>query len=158
MSLSTSRRQFLVEITAIAAGLSLAGCQPVSAGAESSAPGPQAPPEPTSDLPGSATPVPSTPRSRVVVQRCDPRSDDALVESTVMQAARLLGRQVALTDPGVLRGTLAMIRRYYGGDLLIGEGTTGSSFKDLFARVGPDIRPYDARLMPAWSSSIRDRS
>jgi uncharacterized protein (DUF362 family) len=114
-------------------------------------------------------------KARVAALRCDPRSEDHEVARTIDRAADLvggiekifagkrkvivkpnigtddvrlhLGRQVALTDPSVLRATVALIRRYFDGDLVIGEATTGSSCHDIYRRVGHNLDEFGVRVV-----------
>lgn len=56
-----------------------------------------------------------------------------------------LGRQVALSDVGVIRATVALIREFHDGELLIGDATTGYSAHRLWGELGyaDALAPYD---------------
>jgi hypothetical protein len=91
---------------------------------------------------------------RVAVMRCDATASNDDVQRAVFRAADLvgetvrqglsgkrtilikanmgtddlrtyLGRHVALSDVGVIRATVALIRQFHSGELLIGDATTG---------------------------------
>ena len=59
------------------------------------------------------------------------------------------GRQIALADPGVIRATVALVRRHYAGELLIGDATTDGPLVTLYERLGlPDVlAPFDVRMV-----------
>jgi uncharacterized protein (DUF362 family) len=114
---------------------------------------------------------------RVAIVRCSATSTDAEVEAALSRAADLVGdigadlrnkkkvlvkpnlgtndvrlhqgRQVALTDPGVLAAVIRLIRRYHSGDIVIGDATTGSSCHDVWRQVGHDraLRDLDVRVV-----------
>jgi len=48
------------------------------------------------------------------------------------------GRLHAVADPGVLRGVVAVVRRHYSGEIVVGEAptTTEHSFESVFAAAG----------------------
>ncbi len=56
-----------------------------------------------------------------------------------------LGRHVALSDVGVIRATVALIREFHDGELLIGDATTGYSAYRLWDELGyaDALAPYD---------------
>ncbi|MGN6810056.1 MAG: DUF362 domain-containing protein [Thermomicrobiales bacterium] len=58
-----------------------------------------------------------------------------------------LGRQVALSDVGVVRATVALIRQFHSGELLIGDATTGYSAYRLWDELGyaEALAPYDVQ-------------
>lgn len=58
-----------------------------------------------------------------------------------------LGRHVALSDVGVIRATVALIREFHDGELLIGDATTGYSAHRLWDELGyaAALAPYDVR-------------
>ncbi len=58
-----------------------------------------------------------------------------------------LGHQVALTDPRVLRGTVAAIRAVSDADIVIGEATTGSRCHDIYARIGHELSDLAVRVV-----------
>jgi uncharacterized protein (DUF362 family) len=113
---------------------------------------------------------------RVAVMRCDATASDDVVQQTVFRAADLvgaavqrglsgkrtilikanmgtddlrtyLGRHVALSDVGVIRATVALIRQFHSGELLIGDATTGYSAYRLWNELGyaDALAPYDVR-------------
>ena len=114
-------------------------------------------------------------RPVVSVVRCDARADAEVVAERLAQAAEHLGdlgrlfagkrkvfiksnlgiadvrlhqgRQIALTDKAVVRATVALIRRYFGGELLIGDATTDGPCARVYQMVGLDeaLAPYDVR-------------
>lgn len=57
------------------------------------------------------------------------------------------GRQVALSDVGVVRATVALIRQFHQGELVIGDATTGDSAYRLWDALGyaAALAPYDVR-------------
>jgi uncharacterized protein (DUF362 family) len=121
---------------------------------------------------------------RVAVMRCDATASDDAVQQIVFRAADLvgaaveqglsgkrtifikanmgtddlrthLGRHVALSDVGVIRATVALIRQFHSGELLIGDATTGYSAHRLWnelgyadALAGYDVRPVDLKDGP----------
>jgi len=58
-----------------------------------------------------------------------------------------LGHQVALTDPRVLRGTVAAIRAVSDAEIVIGEATTGSRCHDIYARIGHELSDLAVRVV-----------
>jgi uncharacterized protein (DUF362 family) len=113
--------------------------------------------------------------SAVSIRRCDARATDAEVKAAIFAAAadvggverifagkrkvmikpnigtndvRLhLGRQVALTDPSVLRATVELIRQHFDGEIVIGEATTGHRMVDVYAAVGHQLDDLGVRLV-----------
>jgi len=109
---------------------------------------------------------PTSAKYKVSVLHCPPEATDTEIESRVAEAidqvvdlqralqgkrkvflkpnmagqelARYRGRLQALTDPAVLRGVVAAIRRHYQGEIVIGEAptTTQVSFTDIYASAG----------------------
>src|SRR5437899_1941675 len=105
-------------------------------------------------------------RPTVAVVRCDAQASDAVVTERLFAAAALMGgvaemfrgkkkvyikpnlgitdvryhagRQVALADASVVRATVELIRRYYDGELLLGDASTGMPCRDVFNAVGLD--------------------
>jgi uncharacterized protein (DUF362 family) len=119
----------------------------------------------------------------VAVKRCPATSTDAEVQHALWAAADLVpglqealsgkrkiilktnlgvdemrqhaGRQVALTDPGVLAATVAFIRRFHPGELVVGDASTGYSYVQLHEKIGYgkalaayDARPFDMKEGP----------
>ena len=113
---------------------------------------------------------------RVAVMHCSATASDDVVGATLFRAADLvgdavqrglsgkrrilikanmgtgdirrhLGRQVALSDVGVIRATVALIRQFHHGELLIGDATTGDSAYRLWDELGyaAALAPYDVR-------------
>jgi len=165
----TSRRRFLFGGAALAAGGILAACVPpgLTRPVAPLGPGPILRPGPRLPTPGQ--------KARVAVLRCDPRSDDRAIAEAISRAADLvggvdrlfagkkkvvvkpnlgyrdvrthLGRQVALTDPSVLRGTVALIRKHFAGEIVVGDATTGSGFHDLYHEAGNALDELKVRLV-----------
>ena len=116
-------------------------------------------------------------RPIVSVVRCDAQASDGVVRERLFAAARLMGgvaemfhgkrkvyikpnlgitdvryhagRQVALADASVVRATVELIRRYYGGELILGDASTGMPCHDVFDAVGLDreLQGLDVRLV-----------
>jgi uncharacterized protein (DUF362 family) len=114
-------------------------------------------------------------RSAVSIRRADPRWTDEQIKQAVFAAAedvggidrifagrrkvlikpnigtndvRLhLGRQVALTDPTVLRATVVLIRRHFDGDIVVGEATTGHRCRDVYDQVGHQLDDLGVRVV-----------
>ncbi len=115
-------------------------------------------------------------RERVAVLHCPATASDGAVRDAVFRAAELvgdavqgglsgkrrilikanmgtgdlrthLGWQVALSDVGVMRATVALIRQFHRGELLIGDATTGDSAYRLWDALGyaTALVPYDVR-------------
>ncbi|HEY8597387.1 MAG TPA: DUF362 domain-containing protein [Thermomicrobiales bacterium] len=115
-------------------------------------------------------------RERVAVLHCPATASDDAVRDAVFRAADLVGdgirrglsgkrrilikanmgtgdlrthagRQVALSDVGVVRATVALIRQFHQGELLIGDATTGDSAYRLWDALGyaTALAPYDVR-------------
>ena len=114
-------------------------------------------------------------RPVVSVVRCDAQASDSVVEQKLLAAAALMGglaemfrgkkkvyikpylgiddvryhagRQVALADPSVIRATVALIRRYYDGELILGDASTGMPCRKVFDAVGLDrqLAGFDVR-------------
>ncbi len=113
---------------------------------------------------------------RVAVLRCPATAPDAAIQAAVFRAAELvgesvrrglsgkthifikanmgtndmrlhMGRQIALSDVSVVRATVALIREFHHGELLIGDATTGYSAYDLWNELGyaDALAPYDVR-------------
>jgi uncharacterized protein (DUF362 family) len=113
---------------------------------------------------------------RVAVMRCDATASNNDVQRTLFRAADLLGesvrrglsgkrtilikanmgtddlrtylgRHVALSDVGVVRAVVALIRQFHSGELLIGDATTGYSAYRLWDELGyaQALAPYDVR-------------
>ena len=113
---------------------------------------------------------------RVAVLHCPATASDDAVRDAVFRAADLVGegvrrglsgrrrilikanmgtddlrthagRQIALSDVGVVRATVALIREFHGGELLIGDATTGDSAYRLWDALGYEaaLAPYDVR-------------
>ena len=113
----------------------------------------------------------------VAVARCDAEASDAVVEQKLIAAADLMGgvadmfrgkqkvyikpnlgiddvryhagRQVALADASVVRATVSLIRRYYDGELILGDASTGMPCRKVFDAVGLDraLAGLDVRLV-----------
>jgi len=116
-------------------------------------------------------------RSVVSIVRCDAEASDRAVEQRLFAAAELIGgveamfrgkqkvyikpnlgitdvrlhagRQVALADSSVVRATVALIRRYYPGELILGDASTGMPCRRVFEAVGLDkaLAGFDVRLV-----------
>ena len=116
-------------------------------------------------------------RPVVSVVRCDAESSDSVVERQLFAAADLMGgveamfrgkkkvyikpnlgiddvrlhagRQVALADASVVRATVALIRKYYNGELILGDASTGMPCRRVFDAVGLDreLAGLDVRLV-----------
>jgi uncharacterized protein (DUF362 family) len=115
-------------------------------------------------------------RERVAVLHCPATASDDAVHDAVFRAADLVGegvrrglsgkrrilikanmgtgdlrthagRQIALSDVGVVRGVVALIREFHRGELLIGDATTDGSAHDLWHALGYDaaLAPYDVK-------------
>lgn len=115
-------------------------------------------------------------RERVAVLHCPATASDDAVRDAVFRAADLVGesvqrglsgkrrilikanmgtgdlrthagRQIALSDVGVVRATVALIREFHGGELLIGDATTDRSTYDLWDALGYEsaLAPYDVK-------------
>ena len=115
-------------------------------------------------------------RERVAVLQCAATASDDAVRDVVFRAADLVGagvqrglsgkrrilikanmgtgdlrtyagRQVALSDVGVVRATVALIRQFHQGELVIGDATTGDSAYRLWEALGyaAALAPYDVR-------------
>jgi uncharacterized protein (DUF362 family) len=113
---------------------------------------------------------------RVAVMRCDATASNDDVQRAVFRAADLvgeavrqglsgkktilikanmgtddlrtyLGRHVALSDVGVIRATVALIRQFHSGELFIGDATTGYSAYRLWDELGyaDALAPYDVQ-------------
>jgi len=116
-------------------------------------------------------------RPIVAVVRCDAQASDGIVEQRLFAAAELMGgveamfkgkqkvyikpnlgitdvrlhagRQSALADASVVRATVALIRRYYQGELILGDASTGMPCRRVFEAVGLDtaLAGFDVRLV-----------
>ena len=115
-------------------------------------------------------------RERVAVLHCSATASDDAVQAAVFRAADLVGdtvskglsgkrrilikanlgtgdirthagRQVALSDIGVVRATVALIRQFHHGELLLGDATTDDSAYRLWDALGygAALAPYDVR-------------
>jgi uncharacterized protein (DUF362 family) len=115
-------------------------------------------------------------RERVAVLHCPATATDDAVCDAVFRAADLVGesvqrglsgrkrilikanmgtgdlrthagRQIALSDVGVVRATVALIREFHHSELLIGDATTDGSAHDLWHALGYDtaLAPYDVK-------------
>jgi uncharacterized protein (DUF362 family) len=114
-------------------------------------------------------------RPKVAIARCDARSSDEIVHERLEWAVEQIGglggmfvgkkkvfikanlgiadvrmyegRQVALTDRAVVRATVALIRKVYGGELVIGDATTDGPCRRVYEMVGHDksLAPFDVR-------------
>jgi uncharacterized protein (DUF362 family) len=123
-------------------------------------------------------------RERVAVLHCPATASNDAVQAAVFRAAELvgdtvqrglsgkrcilikanmgtddlrtyLGRHVALSDVGVVRATVALIRQFHDGELLIGDATTGYSAYRLWDELGYaealapfDVHPVDLKDGP----------
>jgi uncharacterized protein (DUF362 family) len=113
----------------------------------------------------------------VSVVQCDAEASDGAVESALERALDLLGdvaglfagkrkvyvkpnlgitdvryhagRQVALADASVIRATLALLRRFYAGEIILGDASTGMPCRDVYNAVGLDraLAGLDVRLI-----------
>ena len=125
-------------------------------------------------------------RPVVSVARCDAEASDYVVEQKLMAAAELMGgvhemfrgkkkvyikpnlgiddvrhhvgRQVALADASVVRATVSLIRRYYDGELILGDASTGMPCKKVFDAVGLDraLAGLDVRLVELNAGDFAD--
>ena len=105
-------------------------------------------------------------RAVVSVVRCDAEASDSVVAEKVARAAELMGgvaemfahkrkvyikpnlgitdvrlhagRQVALADAAVVRGTVELIRRYYDGEIILGDASTGMPNREVYEATGLD--------------------
>lgn len=115
-------------------------------------------------------------RERVAVMHCPATASDDTVQTTLFRAADLVGedvrrglsgkrrilikanmgtsdmrlyqgRQIALSDIGVVRATVALIRQFHQRELLIGDATTNYSAYRLWDELGyaEALAPYDVR-------------
>ena len=115
-------------------------------------------------------------RERVAVLHCPATASDDAVRDAVFRAADLVGegvrrglsgrrrilikanmgtgdlrthagRQIALSDVGVVRATVALIREFHAGELLLGDATTGDSAHRLWDALGYEVAlaPYDVK-------------
>lgn len=114
-------------------------------------------------------------RPIVAVVRCDAGASDSVVGQRLLAAAELMGgvaemfrgkkkvylkpnlgitdvryhagRQVALADASVVRATVELIRRYYDGEIILGDASTGMPCREVFEAVGLDraLRGLDVR-------------
>src|SRR6184192_3436925 len=99
-------------------------------------------------------------RAVVSVVRCDAEASDSTVTRRLAHAADLMGgvagmfegkkkvyiksnlgitdvrlhagRQVALADAAVVRATVALIRRYCDGEIILGDASTGMLCREVF--------------------------
>lgn len=127
-----------------------------------------------------------TDRPVVSVVRCDAQASDSVVEQRLFAAAELMGgveemfrdkkkvyikpnlgiddvrrhagRQVALADSSVVRATVALIRRYYDGELILGDASTGMPCKRVFDAIGLDreLAGLDVRMVELNEGSFVD--
>jgi uncharacterized protein (DUF362 family) len=116
-------------------------------------------------------------RPVVSVVRCDAEASDAAIEQKLISAAQLMGgvdemfrgkkkvyikpnlgiddvryhvgRQVAVADASVSKATVSLIRRYYDGELILGDASTGMPCKKVIDAVGLDraLAGLDVRLV-----------
>ena len=117
------------------------------------------------------------PKPVVAVRRCNAEWSDEAIAATVVEAGELVGgwdaafagkrkiyvkvnlgtddmrlhkgRQTALSDPSVVRGTLALIRRYFQGEILLGDATTNARCEDVAEATGVAAvaREFEARIV-----------
>ncbi|HEX5416316.1 MAG TPA: DUF362 domain-containing protein [Chloroflexota bacterium] len=113
----------------------------------------------------------------VSVVRCDAEASDRKVAERIGHAAKLMGgvaemfadkrkvyiksnlgitdvrlhagRQVALADASVVRGTVELIRRYYAGEIILGDASTGMPCREVYEAIGLDraLVGLDVRLV-----------
>jgi uncharacterized protein (DUF362 family) len=111
----------------------------------------------------------------VSVVRCDAEVSDTVVGERLARAAELMGgvaemfrgkrkvyiksnlgitdvrlhagRQVALADASVVRATVELIRRYFGGEIILGDASTGMPCREVYEAVGLDrvLQGYGVR-------------
>jgi len=117
-------------------------------------------------------------RPTVSIIRCDARAKDEVVAEKLEEAASQIpdlgrlfagkrkvflkpnlgtaevrwheGRQVALTDKSVVRATVALIRKYFAGEIVLSDDTTvDATVAEVYRQVGYDaaLAPYDVRLV-----------
>lgn len=116
-------------------------------------------------------------RAVVSVMHCDAEANDTVIEEKIAQAATLMGgaaemfqgkkkvyiksnlgitdirwhagRQVALADASVVRATVALIRRYYDGEIILGDASTGMPCREVYEGIGLDraLNGFDVRLV-----------
>jgi len=105
-------------------------------------------------------------RAVVSVVRCDAEASDSVVVEQVARAAELMGgvaemfagkrkvyikpnlgitdvrlhagRQAALADAAVVRGTVELIRRTYDGEIILGDASTGMPNREVYEATGLD--------------------
>ena len=113
----------------------------------------------------------------VSVVQCDAEASDTRVAEQIAHAADLMGgvgemfagkrkvyiksnlgitdvrlhagRQVALADASVVRGTVELIRRYYDGEIILGDASTGMPCREVYEAIGLDhaLEGLDVRLI-----------
>lgn len=113
----------------------------------------------------------------VSIARCDAEASDERVERALHRAAEQMGgvaemfrgkqkvylkpnlgitdvrrhasRQVALADPSVIRATVSLIRRYYQGEIILGDASTGMPCRDVIEATGLDraLEGFDVRFV-----------
>lgn len=113
----------------------------------------------------------------VSVVQCDAEASDTKVAEKIAHAADLMGgvgemfaakrkvyiksnlgitdvrlhagRQVALADASVVRGTVELIRRYYDGEIILGDASTGMPCREVYEAIGLDraLEGLDVRLV-----------
>jgi uncharacterized protein (DUF362 family) len=116
-----------------------------------------------------------TEKAVVSVVKCDAEANDAVVSERLARAAALMGgvaemfrgkqkvyiksnlgitdvrlhagRQVALADASVVRATVELIRRYYAGEIILGDASTGMPCREVYEAIGLDraLQGYDVR-------------
>src|SRR5690242_20210301 len=122
----------------------------------------------------------------VSVVQCDAEASDAKVAERLAHAADLMGgvgdmfvgkrkvyikpnlgitdvrlhagRQVALADASVVRGTVDLIRRYYGGEIILGDASTGMPCREVYEAIGLDraLSGYDVRQVELNDGPFED--
>ncbi len=125
-------------------------------------------------------------RAVVAVVRCDAAASDQVVGERLAAAANLVGgiaemfrgkkkvylkpnlgitdvrwhagRQVALADASVVRATVDLIRRYYDGEIILGDASTGMPCREVFDAVGLDraLAGYDVRQVELNEGNFSD--
>jgi uncharacterized protein (DUF362 family) len=70
------------------------------------------------------------------------------------------GRQIALADASVVRATVELIRRYYDGEIILGDASTGMPCREVYEAIGLDraLAGYDVRQVELNDGPFEDWS
>lgn len=112
-------------------------------------------------------------KATVAVVQCDATASDEQVKQALFRAADMVadwkaklgnkrkiivkpnmgisdiryhaGRQVALADRAVVAATIALIRQFHSGEIIVGDASTGEDAYELYHKLGYDeaLKPYD---------------